>query len=499
MSEFTIDVNLSSADLAESDSPLLFIALGSNPALPVNAGKLDSVLAGAISTAITDRAFRGSRDEVYYLSGGATGPKRVGLVGMGKGDITAASVKRAASVVARQAVKLGTGRVAFAFGTTGTTPSEFVEAAAVGLNMGAWKYSQTISLPPESERRLSLSSATIVAEDSEQNRTALEAGVSVAAGYGLTRIVAMLPGNICTPDYLAGQAEEVAKRYGMKFTSLDRAGMTEEKMGAFLGVAQGTPQEPRFVAMEYNGGKAGDAPYVLVGKGLCFDTGGISLKPALNMEWMKFDMSGAAAVLGAMEAVGRLKLPINVVGVFGATTNMPSGTALKPGDVVQAQNGKYIEIINTDAEGRLVLADLLSYVSRYNPAAVIDAATLTGAMVIGLGTKITGVFGTDQQLVADVISAGNTVGEDGWEMPMYDDYKELISSDIADVKNTGGRSAGSITAALFLKEFVADYPWAHLDVAGSAYSESDLGWLPKGPTGRPVGTMIEFLRNRAAR
>lgn len=496
MSDFTIDVTLNSADMAELDSPLLFIALGSDPALPSRAGKLDQALSGSISSAISERAFRGSRDEVYYLSGSSSsGPKRIGLVGMGKGDITPAKLKRAASVAARQAVKLGTGRLSFAWDNVS---SDLIEAATVGLNMGAWKYTETVSQPPENERRLPLTAAVIAGEDSEGNRSALKSGSDVAAGYGLTRRVAMLPGNICTPDYLADQAEAVTKRYGMTFKSLDRAGMAKEKMGAFLGVAQGTPQEPRFVAMEYNGGKEGDAPYVLVGKGICFDTGGISLKPALNMEWMKFDMSGAAAVLGAMETVGRLKLPINVVGVFGATTNMPSGTALKPGDVIQAQNGKYIEVINTDAEGRLVLADLLSYVARYNPAAVIDAATLTGAMVIGLGTKITGVFGTDQKLVDEVISAGETVGEDGWQMPMYEDYNELIASDVADVKNTGGRSAGSITAALFLKEFVADYPWAHMDVAGSAYSESDLGWLPKGPTGRPVGTMIEFLRKRAS-
>ncbi len=270
-------------------------------------------------------------------------------------------------------------------------------------------------------------------------------------------------------------------------------------MGSFLAVAQGTPQEPRLVAIEHRGGKDSDAPVVLVGKGLCFDSGGISIKPAAGMEWMKFDMSGAGGVIGAMEVVGRMKLPINVIGVFGATTNMPSGTAMNPGDVVRSQLGKYIEIVNTDAEGRLVLADLLSYVRRFKPSAVIDAATLTGACVIALGHTATGVFGTNQSLVDEVLVAADRAGERGWQLPLWDDYTDLIKSDVADIKNSGGRPAGAITAAAFLREFAEEYPWVHLDVAGTAYSESDLGFIPKGPTGVPVGTFVEFLRARCAR
>jgi leucyl aminopeptidase len=268
-------------------------------------------------------------------------------------------------------------------------------------------------------------------------------------------------------------------------------------MGSFLCVAQGTPEEPRLATLEHRKGKPGDKPIVLVGKGLCFDTGGISIKPAQGMEFMKFDMSGAGAVLGAMEAIGRLGLAVNVVGIIGATTNMPSGTAVKPGDVVRSQLGKYIEIINTDAEGRLVLADLLSYARRFEPAAVIDAATLTGAIVIALGHTATGVFGSDDALVQEVLAAGRRAGEPGWALPLWDDYRELIKSDVADIKNSGGRPAGSISAAMFLKEFTESYPWVHLDVAGTAYSESDLVTLPKGPTGIPIGTFVEFVRGRA--
>src|SRR5581483_2722875 len=306
-----------------------------------------------------------------------------------------------------------------------------------------------------------------------------------------------LPGNVCTPDYLADTARDIAQRFGMQLTVLGRAEMQQAKMGSFLCVAQGTSQDPKLIALEYRHGPQNAKTVALVGKGLCFDSGGISIKPAQGMEWMKFDMCGAAGVLGAMEAIARLELPVNVVGLIGSTTNMPSGEAVKPGDVVQASNGKYIEIINTDAEGRLVLADVLVYANKFSPAAVIDAATLTGAAVIALGHTATGVMGTDDRLVQEVLDAGKRAGEPVWPLPLWDDYKELIKSDVADIKNSGGRPAGTITAALFLKEFAEGYSWVHLDVAGTAYTESDLGTVPRGPTGVPVGTFVEFVRGRA--
>jgi leucyl aminopeptidase len=306
-----------------------------------------------------------------------------------------------------------------------------------------------------------------------------------------------MPGNLCTPDLLAKTAGDIGRRHKLKVTVLGRREMERQKMGSFLCVAQGTPQDPKLVTMEYRKGKRGAAPVVLVGKGLCFDSGGISIKPADRMEFMKFDMCGAAGVLGAMEAIARLKLKVNVVGIFGATTNMPSGTAVNPGDVVISHLGKSIEIINTDAEGRLVLADLLSYARRFKPAAVIDAATLTGACVIALGHAATGVLGTDQALVDEVIAAAKKATEPGWQLPLWDDYKELIKSDVADMKNSGGRAGGAITAAMFLKEFAEEYPWVHLDIAGTAYSETDLVAIPRGPTGVPTGTFVEFVRGRA--
>ncbi|HYW29987.1 MAG TPA: leucyl aminopeptidase, partial [Gemmatimonas sp.] len=320
---------------------------------------------------------------------------------------------------------------------------------------------------------------------------------AIGEGQAIAKRLGQMPGNYCTPDTFVEVGREIASRHGMDITVLGRAEMEAEGMGSFLCVAQGTPEEPRLVALEYRGGAPGDKPVVLIGKGLCFDTGGISIKPAPEMEWMKFDMAGAGGVMGAMEAIGRIRPAINVVGIIGSTTNMPSGTAVKPGDVVRASNGKTIEIINTDAEGRLVLADLLVFAKRFDPAVAIDAATLTGAIVIGLGHNAVGVFGGEQATVDEVLSAGQRAGEPGWPMPLWEEYKDQIKSDVADLRNTGGRAAGAVTAALFLQEFVDGFSWVHLDVAGTAYSQSDLGWIPKGPTGTPVGTFVEFVRARA--
>ena len=488
-----ITISLASTDAAAADVSILFVAITSGATLPDSLRKLDTELGGAISGALESRDFRGSRDELLFLSGISGGPRRVALAGLGPAPTSVHALRRAAALATRTANKIGAASVGFAFDRV--SPSQ-LEAVAAGLALGAWQYLETKTPPPEADRKSPVTSAVIVAEVSAENEAALAFGIAMGAGTSLARTLGMTPGNICTPDHLAAVARDVASRHGMKYTELDRAGLEAEKMGSFLAVAQGTPQQPRMVTIEHRGGNAGDQPVVLVGKGLCFDSGGISIKPAAGMEWMKFDMSGAGGVIGAMEVVGTLKLPINVIGVFGATTNMPSGTAVNPGDVVRSQLGKYIEIINTDAEGRLVLADLLSYVRRFKPSAVIDAATLTGACVIALGHTATGVLGTDQKLVDEVLAAADTAGERGWQLPLWDDYAELMKSDVADVKNAGGRAAGAITAAVFLKEFAGEYPWVHLDIAGTAYSETDLGFIPKGPTGVPVGIFVEFLRRR---
>jgi len=489
----TLSLNVGAPDLGGIDTPLLVIALATSPTLSGELRPVDAATGGALGRALSRRDFRGGRDETLHLAGGERGVLRVLLVGIGTATDRPGALRRAAAIAARQAGRMGVGRLAF---YAGAMTEADVEASGLGLIAGAWDFKELKTAPPSDETRAPLEEATILTADVAARTNGSKVARAIGEGHSLARRLGMLPGNICTPEYLAATAKEIAARYAMQLTVLGRKEMEREKMGSFLCVAQGTSQDPKLIAIEHRRGPKGAAPIVLVGKGLCFDSGGISIKPAAGMEWMKFDMCGAAGVLGAMEAIGRLELPVNVVGLIGSTTNMVSGDAVKPGDVVQASNGKFIEIINTDAEGRLVLADVLVYAKRFNPSAVVDAATLTGACVIALGHTATGVMGSDDALVQEVLEAAKRAGEPGWPLPLWDDYKELIKSDVADIKNSGGRPAGTITAGLFLKEFAEGYPWVHLDVAGTAYTESDLGTVPRGSTGVPVGTFVEFVRGR---
>ena len=482
-------ISAASPDFARLQTPGLAILLEAAPAEPPRAALADA----SIQRVWSRRDFRGARDETMHLLGSG-GIDRLLLVGLGKVSDRLASLRRGGAIAARRAVQMGFGRLSI---FAGDITADDAEAITLGAIAGSWEMKDYQTPPPEDERRAPLTEVTVLASNGAAAEEGIARGRAIGEGHSLARRLAMLPGNICTPDYLADTGRDIARRHGMQVTVLGRAEMEQEGMGSFLCVAQGTPQDPKLIALEYRNGGA-NAPVALVGKGLCFDSGGISIKPAAGMEWMKFDMCGAAGVLGAMEAIAQLKLPVNVVGLVGSTTNMPSGTAVKPGDVVRASNGKFIEIINTDAEGRLVLADVLAYAKRFSPSAVIDAATLTGACVIALGHSASGVMGSDEALVQEVIAAGKRASEPGWPLPLWDDFKPLIKSDVADIKNSGGRPAGTITAALFLKEFAEGYPWVHMDIAGTAYSESDLVTLPAGPTGVPVGTFVEFVRGRAA-
>lgn len=487
------DLGLRAGDPARLSIPLLAVALPSDKAVPKSLNALDKALGGAIARAVKSKDFKGNRDESLMLFSSGRGPERVLLVGLGAAPDDAA-LARAASLAGRKGNAMGVQRMAF---WAEELSSAGVENAAIGLSLGSWDYTELRSMPPVKDRPKKLVSATICVSSTRGATAALANGVAVAEGQRIARRLAIMPGNLCTPDYIARTAREVAKRHKLKITVMGRKEMTRLKMGSFLAVAQGTPQDPKLIVMEYKGGKRGDAPVALVGKGLCFDSGGISIKPADRMEWMKFDMCGAAGVIGAMEAIARMKLKVNVVGLIGSTTNMPSGTAMNPGDVVYAMNGKSIEIINTDAEGRLVLADVLTYAKRYKPQAVLDAATLTGAVVVALGNSNMGVLGNDQGVIDEVLAANKRGGEPGWQLPMGPDYKDQIKSDVADMRNVGMRGAGTITAALFLAEFTQDFKWAHLDIAGTAYSEADLVAIPRGPTGVPVRTFVEFVRGRA--
>ncbi|MBX9928406.1 MAG: leucyl aminopeptidase [Gemmatimonadaceae bacterium] len=483
--------------LSGVDTPLLAVLLNAGAPLPSVLATLDRRFGGAIGAALAAGDFKGKRDETLLLRGPAgRGVQRVLLVGVGTiGDDFDAynATVRASAIAGRKANASGVQAVAL---WAPILEGELVEAAVIGTAHGAWHFTEMQTMPPVKERPKPLRDITVCATSNSGAVEALAAGIAIAEGQAVARRLQVLPGNVCTPEHIARVAREVARANRMKITVLGRRELIKLRMGSFLAVAQGTPQDPKLIAMEYRGGARGAKPLVLVGKGLCFDSGGISIKPADRMELMKYDMSGAAGVVGAMHAIAALGLPLNVVGLIGSTTNMPSGTAMNPGDVVRASNGKTIEIINTDAEGRLVLADVLSYAARYKPAAVIDAATLTGAVVVALGNTTTGVMGNDQALVDQVRAAQARAGEPGWQLPMSPEYNDLIKSDIADIKNSGGRAAGTITAALFLREFV-DYPWVHLDIAGTAYSESDLVVSPRGPTGLPVRTFVEIARGRA--
>ncbi len=491
----SLSISVRPVDLSGLDAFSLAIALP--PAAPLTAAlrPVDAALNGALARTLERKDFGGAKDEVLHLAGGSAGPQRVSASrpweGRRQGRCAPAS-----SLSCRSPSAVAWNREAGVVRGRGVQRRRRTRSPSVCSSAHGNTPTSSRRRPTE-EQKPRLSEVAIHVDDATGADAAVRAGVAIGAGYDLARKLAMMPGNVCTPDYLADTARDLARRHELAVAVLGRTELTELKMGAFLCVAQGTPQDPKLLVLEYRKGPQTAKPIVFVGKGLCFDSGGISIKPAQGMEFMKFDMCGAAGVLGAMEAIARLGLPINVIGIVGATTNMPSGTAMNPGDVVRASSGTSIEVINTDAEGRLVLADLLAYAGRFEPTAVIDAATLTGACVIALGHLATGIFGTDAALVREVIDAGERVGERAWQLPLWEEYKEAIKSDVADLKNTGGRPAGSITAAKFLEAFATGYPWVHLDIAGTAYSESDLVAIPKGPTGVPVGMFVEFARGRA--
>ena len=484
-----------SAAPAGFETPLLAIAVGRG-GLPPSLAALDQAAGGALGRLFAAGDFSGKKDEIALVYPPGPAP-RVLLVGLGKAEeISRTGIRRAASAAAKRARSLGVPRAAFhlAVEALGSIPPlEAGQAIGEGLAQGAWQYNEMKR--PAEEQKPALERVDVLAPAATDAITAgHRIGAAIGAGQTAARGIQVLPGNVCTPSFVARTAEEIARRHGFAVTVLDKAAIVREGMGALMAVAQGSAEEPRFIALEYKGAEG--APVVLVGKGVTFDTGGISIKPAQNMEDMKYDMSGAAAVLGTFEMLGRLKPPVHVVGLIPTTENMPSGTAVKPGDVVTSLSGKTIEVINTDAEGRLILCDALVYARRYKPTCVLDIATLTGAIVVALGHTASGVMGTDDALIEEVRRAGDRAGERVWPLPLWDEYRDLMKSDIADVKNAGGRPAGSISAGWFLREFVDGFPWAHLDIAGTAYTDREDATRVKGPTGIGVRLFSEFVLGR---
>ena len=492
---------VSQGEIQTSAADTIIVNLFNDVTTPSGAtGAIDQALDGAISELIANGDLTGKAGEVGVLyPRGAMAAKRVLVVGLGQRDgFSLEGVRQAAANGIKQAHKLKAKSVAtivHGAGIAGLDVEAAAQATVEGSLLATYRFAATKQEP---EPPHEIESLTIVEFDGDKV-TAIEAGSAqaqaIAAGVALARDLVNMPPNVATPTKMAETAESIASEYNLKITVGDRAWAAERKMGGFLAVAKGAGEPPKFIVLEHNGDREDLDTIVLVGKGITFDTGGISIKPTANMGAMKSDMGGAAAVLGAMKVVGAMNLPLRVIGITPCTENMPDANAYRPADVITASNGTTIEIISTDAEGRMVLADGLVYATNYNPKAVIDLATLTGSCVVALGSGMAaGLFSTDDSLRDKLVAAGTAVHERVWPLPLWEDYKDAIKSDVADIKNSGGRMGGVATSAIFLKQFT-DYNWAHLDIAGMALSDKSSAYTPRGGTGYGVRLLVEFLRH----
>ena len=494
----SVNVGLVSVpDVGRHATPLLAVAVAEEDGQAVSPD-LPGALGDALSSARTD--MRGRVGHVMIANTGlAQGPQRVAFIGVGeRGAWDQEAVRRFAARAVRAAESRELASVSIHVTPGDVDPSAAVQAATEGGVLASWRFSE-LSAAPDAEEAptVPVEEIQIVLDvDSSEAAEGLRAGRAVANGQNFARTLQDRPGNIATPEHLGAEAEAMAAELGLEVEVFGMERIRKERMFALLAVNQGSDLEPRFIVIRHYGGKT-DEPFVaLVGKGLTFDSGGISIKPSQGMEEMKFDMSGGAAVMGAMRAIAELGLPANVVGLIPSSENLISGKAVKPGDVIQTRGGKTVEVINTDAEGRLILADALDYAKELGVAAIVDMATLTGSVVSALGHHAIAVLGTDEQLIQDVRDAGQRAGERCWPLPLWSEYRKQLRSEVADMMNIGGRAAGTITAAWFLREFVGDVPWAHLDIAGTAYGTEPLPYQRKGGYGTPVRLLVEWLRDR---
>jgi len=481
------------ADTAAHVTPLL--AIGITKRADASSGmlaQLDAALGGAITAAVEAGDLKGGEKDELLLYGSQDVAARVVVLGLGDADdVNGESVRRLAGRAVRVAERLGLSSLSISLdGVSGMSKEVASQSAAEGASLAAWRFTELKEEDPD---------CTEVTEVDvlDGDAVAVSVGAAIGAGENFARTLQSRPGNVATPTHIADEAARMSAEAGLSVTVFDEARLLQEGMHAILEVSRGSAEEARLVVMEHRGGNEGDPPLVLVGKGLSFDAGGISLKPPGGMEDMKFDMSGGAAVIGAMQAIAALGVQANVIGIVPSAENMPSGTAVKPGDVISTLGGKTVEVINTDAEGRLILADALAYGAKMNPAAMVDCATLTGAVVIGLGHHAAAVIGNDDELIAEMIEAGEVSGERCWQLPLWPEYKKQLKSTTADMMNVGGRPGGSITAACFLSEFVGDTKWAHLDIAGTAYGDGSAPYLRKGGYGFPTRLLVQWVRSRA--
>ena len=458
---------------------------------------IDKALDGAISQLIKQDEIKGKLNEVNIIHSLSKLPaSRVVVAGLGKKqELTQDKVRGAVAETCRILRQKGVDSIASIAqgeGVAGISVADAARAVTEGALLGLYSFRKHITKEAEYGEIKQI----VIVNAEETNLPALEQGCHkgriLAEATNLARDMINEPANYMTPTHMAEKAVKLAKTHGLEVMILEREQMQELGMGALLGVTQGSQQPPKFIVLHYKGSDSTEIDMALIGKGITFDSGGISIKPSEKMEEMKGDMAGGAAVMAAISAIAQLKPKVNVTAIIPATENLPSGNALKPGDILTAMNSKTIEIISTDAEGRLVLADALGYVTKLGAKLIVDVATLTGSCRAALGDICTGAFTNNQELMNEVIAAGDEAGERIWQLPMYEEYKEQNKSEVADIKNIGGKYAGAITAAQFLAEFIGDIPWVHLDIAGTSLSEKERGYLVKGATGVPVRTLVNL-------
>lgn len=492
-----MDYSIESLSLDKLQSDCLLVGIYENQQLSPAATAIDSLCDGLISKLIARGDIKGKTAETLLINNLPLGNiQRLILVGFGEhGKLTRKQFRKAvasAGKVLRDS-KIKSATAALLDIDLANVDAQWLARQIVEVvNDGLYQYTRT----KQCDETVALQRLSIICNSANQAlaETGLQQGIAIAEGMALTKQLADLPGNICTPTYLAEQALVLAGQHDkLSCDILEESDMAALGMGSFLSVSRGSRQPAKLICLEYKGGDDGSKPIVIVGKGLTFDAGGISLKPGAGMDEMKYDMCGGASVLGILRAATLLNLRLNIVGLIAASENLPDGDANKPGDIVTSMAGKTIEILNTDAEGRLILCDTLTYAAKYNPEVVIDMATLTGACIVALGRVPSGLFGNDDKLCADLLAASETACDLLWRMPIWEEYAEQLKSNFADLANIGGPDGGSITAAVFLSKFTEKYRWAHLDIAGTAWRTG----ANKGATGRPVALLSQYLIDRA--
>lgn len=477
-------------NVANVEADLLAVFVPSEGELPAATAQFDEKLGGQISALREQAVFKASVAQTLLLPATSDKAPAVLLIGTGKDDLSDMKLKKVVSAIGAQIKSLPYVTVAVA--ASGLSVKDR-DSANINTLLAQWlneSFYEFVGFKQDDADKVSKVETLLIEGEDE---AAIKMGAATAVGSAFTRQLGNLPGNVCTPTYLASKAQQLGEDYGIDIELLDETKMDELGMHCLLSVGRGSDQPSYLIVMHYRGGKEDEAPHVLLGKGITFDTGGISLKPGAKMDEMKYDMCGAASVFGTMKAICELKPALNFTAVIAAAENMPSGRATKPGDIVKTMSGKTVEVLNTDAEGRLVLCDALTYIERFKPQSVVDIATLTGACIVALGSVNSGMYANKPE-VADALKAASKVAADKlWQMPLDEEYQQQLDSNFADIGNIGGPEAGSVTAACFLSRFTESYPWAHLDIAGTAWS----GGASKGASGRPVGLLTQYLLGKA--